>query len=540
MAVELCKVALWMEALEPGRPLSFLDAHIRCGNSLLGTTPELLGAGIPDDAYKPLEGDQREITTELRRRNRQERDGQLTIDEAGPLAVRGFLESALNLEAESANSIAAVHAQEQGFLELFNSAEYQRTKLLSDAWCYAFVNPKRPDTPQITQGLLRLMSRDRIEDSALVDDIKQTAAEYRFFHWNTEFPTVFGRDLPDLPQGRNHGGSTAGFDVVLGNPPFVNAIEGGINEGLKRLLRFTHPHIGGTADLSYYFLSAALMHVRKGGRIGLVQPRALLNATPASALRSGLPAGFRPNLLYAPPRSDFFAGPAVFIALVVLGPDEVCLVSRDVEPATAVWKKGVIANDNWWLAIGQLLEGHGDEPTWEGPSVGDVFTVVASMTTADAYDVAGAVNDECQGSFPKLVTTGLIDPGLCLWGKVTCRYLKRDYQCPRINESHPLTNSLRRRIAESRRPKILVAGLSKRVECFVDRAGEYVGAVSTYSVFHPTDDVAALEALCAELLSEESSRRFVAELGGSAMGGGNTTMKKSFLASLPYRSYVRR
>src|SRR5512140_740988 len=47
LAVELCKVSLWMEAVEPGRPLTFLDAHIRCGNSLLGTTPELMAGGIP-------------------------------------------------------------------------------------------------------------------------------------------------------------------------------------------------------------------------------------------------------------------------------------------------------------------------------------------------------------------------------------------------------------------------------------------------------------------------------------------------------------
>ena len=39
MAVELCKVSLWLEAIEPGKPLSFLDHQIQCGNSLLGTTP---------------------------------------------------------------------------------------------------------------------------------------------------------------------------------------------------------------------------------------------------------------------------------------------------------------------------------------------------------------------------------------------------------------------------------------------------------------------------------------------------------------------
>lgn len=56
MAVELCKVALWMETLDPGRPLSFLDRKIRPGNSLIGATPALLHGGIPDDAFNPILG----------------------------------------------------------------------------------------------------------------------------------------------------------------------------------------------------------------------------------------------------------------------------------------------------------------------------------------------------------------------------------------------------------------------------------------------------------------------------------------------------
>src|SRR5262249_28312234 len=48
MAVELCKVSLWMEAVEPGLPFSFLDSHIQHGNALLGTTPELMANGVPD------------------------------------------------------------------------------------------------------------------------------------------------------------------------------------------------------------------------------------------------------------------------------------------------------------------------------------------------------------------------------------------------------------------------------------------------------------------------------------------------------------
>ncbi len=57
MAVELAKVSLWLEALDPGKALSFLDAHIKQGNGLIGTTPALIERGIPDEAFKAIEGD---------------------------------------------------------------------------------------------------------------------------------------------------------------------------------------------------------------------------------------------------------------------------------------------------------------------------------------------------------------------------------------------------------------------------------------------------------------------------------------------------
>ena len=76
MAVELCKVSLWMTGMERGRPLSFLDHRIRCGNSLLGTTPALMARGIPDEAFKPITGDDKEYCTKYKKQNKKERESQ--------------------------------------------------------------------------------------------------------------------------------------------------------------------------------------------------------------------------------------------------------------------------------------------------------------------------------------------------------------------------------------------------------------------------------------------------------------------------------
>src|SRR5690606_31136072 len=73
MAVELCKLALWLEATDPGQPLGCLDVNIRVGNSLLGVTPALLAAGIPDGAYVALAGDDTRVVASLKRQNAQDR-----------------------------------------------------------------------------------------------------------------------------------------------------------------------------------------------------------------------------------------------------------------------------------------------------------------------------------------------------------------------------------------------------------------------------------------------------------------------------------
>src|SRR5208283_1244576 len=154
MAVELCKVSLWMEAMEPGKPLSFLDHHIKCGNSLLGTTPKLISDGIPDEAFTPIEGDDKGWASVLKKRNKQERPlkkgsmGQTTffsvwkgVDQAG------LTKSISELNVMGDDSIAALQQKEEKYHNLTISPDYQQSKLIADAWCAAFVWKKSKDAP---------------------------------------------------------------------------------------------------------------------------------------------------------------------------------------------------------------------------------------------------------------------------------------------------------------------------------------------------------------------------------------------------------
>ena len=234
MAVELCKVSLWMEALEPGKPLSFLEHRILCGNSLLGTTPALLADGIPAEAFKPIEGDDRKFTTELRRRNAREHTGQLSFDlHASPLGdIATVADTAAELAAAPDDSVARRHEKEEWHRLLVGSDEYRHARLVADAWCAAFVWKKHLGAPPaVTQEVFLHLAENpgadnrptdnRVAvDPATVAEIERLAGQYRFLHWHLAFPDVFR--LPDdgAEPENAQAGWNGGFDVVLGNPPW--------------------------------------------------------------------------------------------------------------------------------------------------------------------------------------------------------------------------------------------------------------------------------------------------------------------------------
>ena len=152
MAVELAKVALWIDTIEPGRPLGFLDANVRCGDSLLGVFDlEALRQGIPDEAYKPLTGDDKETARHLAARNRAEKAGQGTLDFGGgrhglpappPLAdtsraLRALPEDSVEQIAEKQRRVRAAEADPARW----------RWRVAADLYIAAFLTPKTGGVP---------------------------------------------------------------------------------------------------------------------------------------------------------------------------------------------------------------------------------------------------------------------------------------------------------------------------------------------------------------------------------------------------------
>lgn len=233
LAVELAKVSLWIEALDPGKPLTFLDAHIRHGNGLLGTTPKLLAGGLPDDAFKAIEGDDKKWVSGLKKRNKGERLAWLDnlrhnalqgeLFETVPLRASNadLAQEATGITAADSDSLEKVHRQRDRYHKLTTSRKYVEARKLADAWCAAFVWPKtREAVPAITTKTLLDLSDDGAPVAAGVDKLIEDLRDaYDFFHWHLEFPEVFR-----VPEGTGsvdeRTGWAGGFSCMLGNPPW--------------------------------------------------------------------------------------------------------------------------------------------------------------------------------------------------------------------------------------------------------------------------------------------------------------------------------
>jgi hypothetical protein len=216
MAVELTKVALWIETVDPGLPLGFFDAQIRCGDALLGVFDlKVLEDGIPDAAYKPLTGDDKDTAKYYARANKDAKVGQGRLDFTGGRsrlpAIRPIATEYTGFRALSEDTLDDVITKDRRFRTIREGQAFHKAEMACDLYIAAFLLPKTGGAP--TSRGARLVPTTSDVWQALDDGqvwgpiIGQTtiARRARSFHWPLEFPDVMQR---------------GGFDAVLGNPPW--------------------------------------------------------------------------------------------------------------------------------------------------------------------------------------------------------------------------------------------------------------------------------------------------------------------------------
>lgn len=222
MAVELTKVALWIETVDPGLPLGFFDAQIRCGDALLGVFDlKALQDGIPDAAYKPLTGDDKLVARHYGQKNKRERAERDRIAQGFGFnrqrdlmreyaALRDMPEDTLDQIAAKAKRWQALTARGAAAWQLETAcdlyvAAFLLPKLAGGQYAGPDGMPRRGAEMVPTSGTVWEWLRNVQPFGPMFGAAVDGARAARAFHWPLEFPHVMSR---------------GGFDVVVGNPPW--------------------------------------------------------------------------------------------------------------------------------------------------------------------------------------------------------------------------------------------------------------------------------------------------------------------------------
>jgi hypothetical protein len=212
LAIDLCKVALWIEGYNKNRPLSFLDHRIKCGNSLVGVLDlDCLAAGIPDGAFTAVTGDDKALAAKLKKRNKEELK-QLDQRNLFDLEVVNAGRDSYTRLAEQVGRISEITAQDvkskqASYLASRAEAAWQLDYTICNLWTAAFFMPLTAEKLQLipTTAALNSLMAGSLVHQQVAEAANALADEKSFFHWCLEFPEVF---------------QNGGFSCILGNPPW--------------------------------------------------------------------------------------------------------------------------------------------------------------------------------------------------------------------------------------------------------------------------------------------------------------------------------
>ena len=271
LAVDLAKLSLWLVTVAKNKPLSFLDHHLRCGNALVG-------ARLADLGTRPLTADRRRPAVDHSSKAVAVQSS-LLDDPAFRLSISSAVDSMFLIETKAGQTVAEVKEQAQTYIALRAdlTQRYGRLANLLTAQPFGVLVPNdqyKALTEYATGRNLTVLP----QMVALLEQADALAAQRAFFHWELEFPEVFF-DHHGYPLGE-----AAGFDAVVGNPPYVRQEQLGF---FKAAFQMAYAETySGTADLFVYFFHQGVKLLRQGGKLGYISSNSWLRANYATLLRA--------------------------------------------------------------------------------------------------------------------------------------------------------------------------------------------------------------------------------------------------------------
>ena len=290
LAVELCKVALWLEAHQPGEPLNFLDHHIKCGDAIVGLAHRSeLENGIADEAFKTLPGDDKTLAKALRDQNVRERkarnaEGQQVkadFDKTTNDSVHEAIAEYKTFNQQPETTPDEIERKARAYQRFIEGKGYKFLKNMADTQVAQFFIAKTAANQRYftTDAEYSLTMRGyNLPTGDKYGKIEALSKEKHFFHWFLEFPEVFSSPdtnqstKPDTERSRS-----AGFDCILGNPPFLGGkkISGNYGDSYLNCIKMYFQPADGGLDLVTYFFRRVFSIIAQRGFQSLISTKTI-------------------------------------------------------------------------------------------------------------------------------------------------------------------------------------------------------------------------------------------------------------------------
>ncbi|MGH3187546.1 MAG: Eco57I restriction-modification methylase domain-containing protein [Streptosporangiaceae bacterium] len=259
MAVEMAKLSLWLVSMDPHRPFTFLDDRLATGDSLLGITSieQLEWMHLnPREGRKLHEGALLDFMAGVRTL--------LAEVSAERLGLAGISDDSIEVVNKKREILAAARAKTEELTRYANLIAGAALAGSSKRTLWLVAAKTASETA--TQGVIKA-AEDQAQDW-LATDQPDGAFDRNPLHWPLAFPEVFD-------SSRLNG---AGFDAIIGNPPFLGGkkISGPLGSAYREyLVDAIARGCKGNADLIAYFVVRAHTLLNHGGQTGLIATNTL-------------------------------------------------------------------------------------------------------------------------------------------------------------------------------------------------------------------------------------------------------------------------
>ncbi|MDP3112885.1 MAG: TaqI-like C-terminal specificity domain-containing protein, partial [Thermodesulfovibrionales bacterium] len=264
MAVELAKLSLWLDSFTLGAPLSFLDHHLKCGNSLIGTNIEELEKALTGHLFainlEPLKRAIRDM-----------------------IFISDLPDATMEQVRESYKKFGEANRGLEGYRILLDMLVTEHFGL-SDAKKILVSDFDKIDLNNLHASISRLPDKDR----KLIEHAKVITKEKKFFHWEIEFPEVFYERTAEFGQKIDKK-TNPGFDCVIGNPPYIQlSMDETLRNSMQAYLLERFVFSMGRLNTFGFFTKLGLELSKLSGLVSMIIPNTFLTMPYYSDFRENI------------------------------------------------------------------------------------------------------------------------------------------------------------------------------------------------------------------------------------------------------------